>query len=117
MPSPTWPDTEPTEVELHPGDARLGIDLRGGGICRLTVGTWDLLAGYPAATVVPGGPGAVLLPWPNRSRDGRWSWQGRDLQLDVVSPEEPNALHGLVHWQRWVALGGTGGSTTVATTV
>jgi aldose 1-epimerase len=117
MPPPTWPETEPSEVGLVSGDARVGIDLRGGGVCRLTVGTWDLLVGYPAGTVVPGWPGAVLLPWPNRIRHGRWTWRGGDLQLDVGSPEAPHALHGLVHWQRWVTLGSTDDSTTVATTV
>ena len=30
--------------------------------------------------------GGVLLPWPNRLRDGRWRWQGADLQLEVPSP-------------------------------
>ena len=117
MPSPIWPDTEPTEVELVAGDALLTIDLRGGGVRRLTAGTWDVLAGYPAGATVEGFPGAVLLPWPNRIRHGRWTWQGRDLQLDVGSPEAPHALHGLVHWQRWFPLDSTATSTTVATTV
>jgi aldose 1-epimerase len=117
MPQHAWPDTEPTEVRLAAGDARLTVDLRGGGMSSLTAGTWDVLDPYPAGTVVAGWPGSVLLPWPNRIRFGRWAWRGRDLQLDVGSPEAPHALHGLVSWQRWTPLVDDGGSATVATTL
>jgi aldose 1-epimerase len=112
-----WPDTEPIEVHLAAGDARLTVDLRGGGMSRLTVGTWDLLDSYPAGSVVEGWPGSVLLPWPNRVRFGRWAWRGRDLQLDVVSPEAPHAIHGLVSWQRWTPLADDGGAASVVTTL
>ncbi len=101
MPSPLWPDPEPTEVELTAGAARLAVDLRGGGMRELRVGAWQLLDGYPAGTVIEGWPGAVLLPWPNRVRHGRWTWAGRELQLDVGSPEAPHAIHGLLSWQPW----------------
>src|SRR4051794_41971183 len=96
-----WPDTEPTEVRLVAGDARLTIDLRGGGMSNLTAGTWDVLDSYPAGTVVAGWPGSVLLPWPNRIRFGRWAWQGRDLQLDVGSPQAPPPPPRPVSWQPW----------------
>jgi aldose 1-epimerase len=117
MPQQSWPLTEPTEVELSAGDAHLAVDLRGGGLRALTVGSWDVLAGYPARTVVEGWPGTVLLPWPNRIRKGRWTWRGRELQLDVGSPGAPHALHGLVAWQRWALLEDDGTHVTVATTV
>ena len=113
--SQTWPPTEPTEAELAAGDARLEIDLRGGGMRRLVVGDWDVLDGYPAGTVAPGFPGAVLLPWPNRVRHGRWTWRGEQLQLDVESPEQPNALHGLVATQQWSVLDEAPGAVTVGT--
>jgi aldose 1-epimerase len=59
----------------------------------------------------------VLLPWPNRLRGGRWSWRGRDLQLDVVSEQSPNAVHGLVTPQPWTVLAQTAGEVTVGTVV
>ena len=46
----------------------------------------------------------MLLPWPNRLRGGAWRWRDRDLQLDVVSPASPNAVHGLVSAQPWQLL-------------
>jgi aldose 1-epimerase len=112
-----WPSSEPREVQLSAGGARLAVDLRGGGMRRLTVGDWEILHGYPAGAVVGGWPGAVLLPWPNRIRHGRWSWEGRDLQLEVVSPEAPHAIHGLVAWQPWAVLAAADADVTVATVV
>ena len=81
-----WPSTEPTEVVLPPGDARLAVDLRGGGMRRLVVGDWDVLDGYPAGAVIEGWPGAVLVPWPNRVRDGRWTWHGRASCSSTCAP-------------------------------
>ena len=75
-PMTAWPPTEPTEVVLRAGHARLAIDLRGGGLRRLVVGDWEVLDGYPAGAVAGGSRGVVLLPWPNRVRDGRWTWAG-----------------------------------------
>jgi aldose 1-epimerase len=117
MPPQIWPGSEPTEVQLTSASARLSIDLRGGGMRRLTVGDWEVLDAYPAGTVVEGSPGAVLLPWPNRIRSGRWAWQGRELQLEVGSAEAPHALHGLVAWQAWTALASTEDTVTVGTVV
>ena len=52
--SPQWPVAVPTEVTLAAGDARLVIDLRGGGMRRLVVGEWDVLDGSPAGAVAGG---------------------------------------------------------------
>jgi len=111
----TWPSDEPHEVVLASGGARLAVDLRGGGIRRLVVDDWDVVDGYPAGAVPSGWPGAVLVPWPNRVRDGRWTWHDRDLQLDVQAPDQPNAIHGLVAWQPWAALERSATATTVGT--
>jgi galactose mutarotase-like enzyme len=103
-PAGRWPRTEPTGARVQQGDARLAVDLRGGGLRRLVVGDWDVLDGYPAGTVPAGRRGGVLLPWPNRLRGGAWRWRDRDLQLDVVGPGSPNAVHGLVSAQPWQLL-------------
>ena len=112
-----WPATEPTEVELAAGDARLAVDLRGGGLRRLVVDGWEVLDGYPAGAVAGGSRGAVLLPWPNRLRHGRWTWQDRELQLDLRSREQPHALHGLVAWQSWTVLDAADDRATVGVTL
>ena len=115
--SAAWPATEPTEVGIAAGDARLVVDLRGGGMRALTVGDRALLDGYDAGTVPGASRGRVLLPWPNRIRDGRWSWGGRDLQLELAGPDKPTAMHGLVGWQPWTVLEQSGDAVTVGTVV
>ena len=112
-----WPPTEPSEVRITAGDAALVVDLRGGGLRELTVGERHLLDGYAAGTVPSGRRGGVLIPWPNRVRDGRWTWQGRTLQLDVSSPEKPEAIHGFVSAQRWDVLAQDARSVSVGTLV
>ena len=108
-----WPATEPTEAVLQAGNARLAVDLRGGGLRELVVGDWAVLDGYPAGAVPSGSRGVVLLPWPNRVRDGSWTWEGRDLQLDVRSRQQPNAAHGLITAQQWTVLAEGSGTATV----
>lgn len=117
MSARTWPESGPPEVTVAAGGAELVVDLRGGGIRRLAVGDWEVLDSYPAGTVVEGWPGAVLLPWPNRVRDGRWRWRGRELQLQVTAPETPTAIHGLVAWQTWEVLSSATDAVTVGTVV
>lgn len=112
-----WPATTPTEVRLQAGGATVDVSLRGGGLRRVTVAGWEVLDGYESGTVPQGRRGGVLLPWPNRLRGGRWSWRGRDLQLDVVSADSPNAMHGLLSWQPWSVVEHATDSVTVGTTV
>lgn len=40
-----------------------------------------------------------LVPWCNRIRDGRFDWNGRQIQLPPDSADSPNTIHG-IGWQR-----------------
>ncbi|EGK11105.1 aldose 1-epimerase [Kroppenstedtia eburnea] len=42
----------------------------------------------------------ILFP-PNRIEDGRFSYGGRDYQLDVNEKEHHNHIHGFVHTRKW----------------
>ena len=55
----------------------------------------------PAEDLRQGCSGAVLAPWPNRIRDGRYTFAGKNHQLPLTEPERGNAAHGLVLWERW----------------
>ncbi len=109
-----WPTTEPLGAWLERGAARVAVDLRGGGLRRLAVGDWDVLDGYPTGVVPKGRRGGLLLPWPNRLRDGQWSWEGTDLQLDTAGPGG-HAMHGLLSWQPFAVLDRTQDQVTVGT--
>jgi aldose 1-epimerase len=65
-------------------------------IRHLSVDGVEITAGYDDDAPPPFGCGIVLVPWPNRVRDGRWTYDGRTLQLDITEPARGNALHGLL---------------------
>ena len=65
-------------------------------IRHLSVDEVEITTGYDDDTPPPFGSGIVLVPWPNRVRDGRWTYAGQTLQLDITEPVRGNALHGLL---------------------
>lgn len=56
----------------------------------------EAVQSHPADVIPPMGAGLILVPWPNRVRDGRWSWRGTIQQLDLTDPGKGNATHGLL---------------------
>ena len=66
------------------------------GLRQLSVDGHDLVQGYAESAMPPFATGIVLVPWPNRVRDGRWSHEGRELQLDITEVDKSNAIHGLL---------------------
>ena len=47
----------------------------------------------------------ILFPFPNRIRDGRYSWDGRDYQLPLADPAKKNAIHGFACHAPWRIVG------------
>jgi aldose 1-epimerase len=73
----------------------------GGGLRLYRAGGVDVLDGYDEQEMAAGGRGQVLAPWPNRLAGGRYTWQGRTLQVPITEVESGNAIHGLVRWANW----------------
>ena len=69
-----------------------------------------LVDGFGEDEMSGGGRGQLLMPWPNRIRDGRYSFGGRDLQLALSDPGHGNASHGLARWAAWTVEEHTGTS-------
>lgn len=76
----------------------------GGGLRSYTVGGVDVTVPYAEDMLAPRGCGAVLVPWPNRLRGGRYTFDGRSLQLPVTEPDKDCATHGLGRWARWTVV-------------
>ena len=70
----------------------------------------DLVHGFAETEMSAGGRGQLMMPWPNRIRDGRYSFGGRDLQLGLTDPSRGNASHGLARWAAWTMEEHTGTS-------
>lgn len=75
----------------------------GGGLRTYSAAGVDLVDGYQEEERCRGGRGQLLLPWPNRLRDGRYRFGGEDQQLALSEPDRHNAIHGLVRWMNWTA--------------
>ncbi|HEY9497166.1 MAG TPA: aldose 1-epimerase family protein [Intrasporangium sp.] len=73
----------------------------GGGLRSLTRQGSPLVAGYGADESPRSGRGQQLMPWPNRIRDGRYTWEGTELQLPITEVARGHASHGLVRWAVW----------------
>ncbi|MFI8280178.1 aldose 1-epimerase family protein [Streptomyces sp. NPDC085929] len=76
----------------------------GGALRHYSVAERLIVDGFDADDPIEGGRGQLLLPWPNRIGDGRYRWQGRELQLPVNETEHANAIHGLLRWTSWQAV-------------
>lgn len=90
-----------TPYVLTRGPARAVVTEVGATLRAYDVSGVALLDGFEAGERVVGGRGQVLLPWPNRVADGRWSWEGTALQLALTEPDRHCAIHGLVRWAPW----------------
>jgi len=87
--------------ELSYGDQRAVVVEVGAGLRTYSVGDRDVLDGYAVDEMCASGRGQVLLPWPNRIEDGRYTFDGHDHQLPLTEVAAGNAIHGLVRWGAW----------------
>lgn len=89
------------QVELRQGDQRLTVVEVGAGIRSYQVGDWQIFDGYAEQEMCTAARGQPLIPWPNRLRDGEYTFNGTRHQLALTEPERHNAIHGLVRWANW----------------
>ncbi|WP_203566625.1 aldose 1-epimerase family protein [Aestuariimicrobium ganziense] len=97
--SPCAPTGEQYEI-VH-GDWRAVVTEQGATLRSLTRGGREVALGFGEGDSPVGCQGQHLLPWPNRIRDGRYTFDGQGLQLAISEPERNNAIHGLVNWRPW----------------
>jgi aldose 1-epimerase len=89
------------QFEITRGDQSAVVTEVGATLRSYGAAGRELLDGFDADEMCSAGRGQVLLPWPNRIRDGRYSFQSGDQQLPLSEPERGNAIHGLVRWSVW----------------
>ena len=89
------------QFELALGDQRAVVTEVGAGLRAYSAGGREVVDGYPLDALADSGRGQLLIPWPNRIRDGAYRLDGREHQLPLNEPERGNAIHGLVRWSSW----------------
>jgi aldose 1-epimerase len=102
-----------TQYRLAHGDQRVTVVEVGAAVREYRVGDREIFQSYPEHDVSWAYHGSVLLPWPNRIRDGRYEFDGEDQQVALSEPSRHNAIHGLVAWMLWTPLEQTPASITL----
>jgi aldose 1-epimerase len=96
--SPLTPDTELT---LTHGAYALTVSPYGASLRGLTRGSKPVITGYHGKAGKVGGEGDVLVPWPGRITDGRYTFEGQSYQLPQNDKEASSAIHGFLRTQMW----------------
>jgi aldose 1-epimerase len=91
------------QFAITAGEFRATITEVGAGLREFTHRGVNVTVPFDADKLPPWCNGAVLVPWPNRIRDGRYTFLGESLQLALTEPDKHNAIHGLGRWARWSA--------------
>ncbi len=97
------PSPSGAQHRIVSGDQDATVVQVGGGLRAYTVAGEPVLDGYGLDRMADGGRGQLLVPWPNRIRDGRYQFAGTEHQLALTEPSRHNASHGLVRWSNWSA--------------
>ncbi|MCX4451301.1 aldose epimerase [Streptomyces sp. NBC_01789] len=95
-------------MTLSYGAHRAVVVELGAALRAYTVGTRSVIDGFAAQDQITGGRGQILVPWPNRIRDGHYSWDAQNLQLPLTEPAGGNAIHGLLRWVAWQVVEASG---------
>lgn len=88
------------------GESVITASSRGATLLTWEVGgrsLFDGLRGEAELASAAGARGSVMAPWSNRIRDGKYTWQGREYQLQP-QPGASEVIHGLVFNQEWTQL-------------
>jgi aldose 1-epimerase len=81
---------------LELGGQRAVVTAVGASLREYTVDGRDVVLPFDETAIAPAFSGAVLAPWPNRLRDGVYSYDGSAFEVPLTEHLRHTALHGLV---------------------
>ncbi|WP_402466604.1 aldose 1-epimerase family protein [Isoptericola aurantiacus] len=102
-----------TQHHIRAGEHAVTVTEVGAMVRQYTVAGRDVFVPFGVDEPAPVFNAAVLVPWPNRLRDGRYTADGAEHQLALSEPARSTALHGLGCWYRWTAVESTADSVTL----
>ena len=99
------------------GTARAVVTEVAAGLRAYSVNGIDLVETFTELVQPPMAAGIVLVPWPNRIRDGQWTQNGVTRRLALTEPARQNAIHGLLRFAPYREVSRQSDSVTLAATV
>jgi aldose 1-epimerase len=90
------------QYEIASGSHRAVVTEVGATLRSFSVEGRDVVRGFGVEEMSTAGRGQNLIPWPNRIRDGRYTFSGVNQQLALSEPARHNASHGLARYVPWV---------------
>src|SRR3712207_8200591 len=89
------------QVTISSGEHEAVVVEVGGGLRTYTVAGKDVLDGYTIDERCTDARGQPLIPWPNRLHQGKYEWDGEELQAPINEVDKGNALHGYTMGHNW----------------
>lgn len=110
------------EITLEAGDLRLRVSPYGASLRGLwREGTdgqqHEIITGYTGTPQKVGGQGDVLIPFPGRVHNGRYTFDGQTHQMATNDKDGPNAIHGFLRTAPWSIAEQTPSAITFAATI
>jgi len=105
------------QYELEFGDLTATITQVAAGIRTLRYGGADIVEPFPEDATPPSADGIVLMPWPNRVKDGVWELDGVPQRLALTEPALGNASHGLLRYRPYTLVERSDSAVTQAATI
>lgn len=105
------------QYELSFGELTATVTQVAAGLRDLRLDGVELTEPYPADAPPPSGCGIVLVPWPNRVRDGAWTLDGAPQRLALTEPARGNAIHGLLRYRPYELVEATESSVVQTATI
>ncbi|PXY30935.1 aldose 1-epimerase family protein [Prauserella muralis] len=92
------------QFELTRGSARAVVTEIGAGLRAFEIGGVPYVESFGEDEQPPKAAGQVLVPWPNRTKAARWTFEGQPQELEVTEAKRGNAIHGLTRNREWQLL-------------
>ena len=86
------------KVHISLNEVSAAINTEGAALIGLSVDNFNLIEPNTRDGLYAG---KILAPWPNRIKDGKYSFNKKDYQLPVNEVSKNNSLHGLVANCQW----------------
>ena len=102
-----------TQFQLQRGETSATITSVGATIRSFHFQNKRYLEETPVNKMVSKARGQLLIPWPNRIRDGKYKFNDTTHQLPISEVEFHNSIHGLTRWQEFELLAKTSTSVTL----